>query len=65
MKLTNLTGPQYVEDGELVKAVSGIMGQVVDKIYIAENMDDAARDGYDGGVHKVLSDGRVVWLAKL
>lgn len=64
MKITSLTLPQYIEDAELVKAVSEITSQVVDKIYIAEDMNDAIRDGYEGGIHKVLSDGRVVWLAK-
>ena len=65
MKLTKLSGPQYIEDGELVKAISEIMGNLVDKIYIAEDMNDAVRDGYEGGIHKVLSDGRVVWVSKL
>lgn len=63
MKLTKLSGPQYIEDGELVKAISEIMGNLVDKIYIAEDMNDAVRDGYEGGIHKVLSDGRVVWVS--
>lgn len=65
MKITTLTLPQYIEDAELVKSVSEIMSQVVDKIYIAEDMNDAIRDGYEEGIHKVLSDGRVVWLTKL
>ena len=63
MKLTKLSGSQYIEDGELVKAISEIMGNLVDKIYIAEDMNDAIRDGYKGGIHKVLSDGRVVWVS--
>lgn len=65
MKITTLTLPQYIEDGELAKAISEIMEKVVDKIYIAEDMNDAVRDGYEGGIHKILSDGRVVWVAKL
>ena len=67
MKISSLTLPQYIEDedAELVKAVFEITSQVVDKIYIAEDMNDAIRDGYEGGIHKVLNDGRVVWLAKL
>ena len=38
-----------------------ITEKLVDKIY--EDMD-AYRDGFEGGIHKVLSDGRVVWVTK-
>ena len=53
-----------MDDKELIAAVSEITEKLVDKIYVAEDMADAIRDGYDGGIHKVLSDGRVVWVAK-
>ena len=51
-----------MDDKELIAAVAEITQKLVDKIFIAEDMNDAVRDGYDGGIHKVLSDGRVVWI---
>ena len=53
-----------MDDTELIAAVAEITEKLVDKIYIAEDMADAYRDGFEGGIHKVLSDGRVVWVAK-
>lgn len=64
MKIAEMKFRQCMDDTELVSAVSEITGLLVDKIYIAEDMADAYRDGFEGGIHKVLSDGRVVWVAK-
>lgn len=64
MKISEMTFSQCMDDKELIAAVSEITEKLVDKIYIAEDMADAVRDGYDGGIHKVLTDGRVVWVAK-
>lgn len=54
---------QCLDDKELINAVSEITALLVDKIYIAEDMNDAIRDGFDGGIHKELSDGRIVWVS--
>ena len=62
MKISEMNFAQCMDDTELISAVSEITGKLVDKIYVAEDMTDAVRDGYDGGIHKVLSDGRVVWV---
>jgi hypothetical protein len=62
MKISEMNFAQCMDDTELISAVSEITGKLVDKIYVAEDMADAVRDGYDGGIHKVLSDGRVVWV---
>ena len=64
MKISEMKFSQCMDDMELIAAVSEITEKLVDKIFIAEDMDDAVRDGYDGGLHKVLTDGRVVWVAK-
>lgn len=64
MKIAEMKFSQCLDDTELVNAVTEITGLLVDKIYIAEDMNDAIRDGFDGGIHKVLSDGRVVWVTK-
>lgn len=64
MKIAEMKFNQCLDDTELIAAVSEITGLLVDKIYIAEDMNDAIRDGFDGGIHKVLSDGRVVWVTK-
>lgn len=64
MKISEMTFSHCMDDTELISAVSEITEKLVDKIYVAEDMADAVRDGYDGGIHKVLSDGRVVWVAK-
>lgn len=64
MKIAEMKFKECMDDTELVSAVSEITGLLVDKIYIAEDMADAYRDGFEGGIHKVLSDGRVVWVAK-
>lgn len=62
MKITDVKFSEYMDDTELIGAVAEITQKLVDKIFIAEDMADAVRDGYDGGIHKVLSDGRVVWV---
>ena len=64
MKISEMKFAHCSDDMELIAAVSEITEKLVDKIYVAEDMADAVRDGYDGGIHKVLSDGRVVWVAK-
>lgn len=64
MKIVEMKFRQCMDDTELVSVVSEITGLLVDKIYIAEDMADAYRDGFEGGIHKVLSDGRVVWVSK-
>ena len=64
MKISEMKFAHCSDDMELIAAVSEITEKLVDKIYVAEDMTDAIRDGYDGGIHKVLSDGRVVWVAK-
>ena len=63
MKISEMKFAHCMDDMELIAAVSEITEKLVDKIYVAEDMADAIRDGYDGGIHKVLSDGRVVWVA--
>lgn len=65
MKISEINFSNCMDDTELIVAVSEITEKLVDKIYIAEDMNDAVRDGYKGGIHKVLSDGRVVWVTKL
>lgn len=62
MKITDVKFSECMDDTELIGAVAEITQKLVDKIFIAEDMADAVRDGYDGGIHKVLSDGRVVWV---
>ena len=64
MKISDVKFSECMDDTELIGAVAEITQKLVDKIFIAEDMADAVRDGYDGGIHKVLSDGRVVWVAK-
>lgn len=64
MKISEMKFSHCMDDKELIAAVSEITEKLVDKIYVAEDMADAVRDGYEGGIHKVLSDGRVVWVAK-
>jgi hypothetical protein len=64
MKISEMKFTHCMDDMELIAAVSEITEKLVDKIYVAEDMADAVRDGYEGGIHKVLSDGRVVWVAK-
>lgn len=64
MKISEMTFSHCMDDTELIAAVSEITEKLVDMIYVAEDMTDAIRDGYEGGIHKVLSDGRVVWVAK-
>ena len=64
MKISEMKFTHCMDDMELIAAVSEITEKLVDKIFIAEDMADAVRDGYDGGIHKVLTDGRVVWVAK-
>lgn len=64
MKISEMKVAECMDDTELISAVAEITQKLVDKIFIAEDMNDAVRDGYNGGIHKVLSDGRVVWLEK-
>ena len=64
MKISDVKFSECMDDTELIGAVAEITQKLVDKIFIAEDMTDAVRDGYDGGIHKVLTDGRVVWVAK-
>lgn len=54
---------EFKDDTEVISAVAEITEKLVDKIFIAEDMADAYRDGFEGGIHKVLSDGRVVWVS--
>lgn len=63
MQVKEMNLSQFLDDKELISAVSEITDLLVDKIYIAENMNDAIRDGFDGGIHKELSDGRIVWVS--
>lgn len=63
MQVKEMNLSQCLDDTELIAAVSEITGLLVDKIYIAEDMNDAIRDGFDGGIHKELSDGRIVWVS--
>ena len=63
MQVAKMKISQCLDDTELIAAVSEITGLLVDKIYIAEDMNDAIRDGFDGGIHKELSDGRIVWVS--
>lgn len=63
MKISEMKFAHCSDDMELIAAVSEITEKLVDKIYVAEDMADAIRDGYEGGIHKVLSDGRVVWVS--
>lgn len=63
MQIAKMKISQCLDDTELISAVSEITGLLVDKIYIAEDMNDAIRDGFDGGIHKELSDGRIVWVS--
>lgn len=64
MKISEIKFSHCMNDAELIAAVSEITEKLVDKIYVAEDMADAIRDGFEGGIHKVLSDGRVVWVTK-
>lgn len=63
MKISEIMFSEFKDDTEVISAVAEITEKLVDKIFIAEDMTDAVRDGYDGGIHKVLSDGRVVWVS--
>ena len=54
---------EFKDDTEVISAVAEITEKLVDKIFIAEDMTDAYRDGFEGGIYKVLSDGRVVWVS--
>lgn len=63
MQIARMDLSHCLEDKELISAVSEITALLVDKIYIAEDMNDAIRDGFDGGIHKELSDGRIVWVS--
>lgn len=64
MKISEIMFSEFKDDTEVISAVAEITEKLVDKIFIAEDMTDAYRDGFEGGIHKVLSDGRVVWVTK-
>ena len=63
MQIARMNLSHCLDDKELISAVSEITALLVDKIYIAEEMNDAIKDGFDGGIHKELSDGRIVWVS--
>jgi hypothetical protein len=63
MKISEIMFSEFKDDTEVISAVAEITEKLVDKIFIAEDMTDAYRDGFEGGIHKVLSDGRVVWFS--
>ena len=63
MKISEIMFSEFKDDTEVISAVAEITEKLVDKIFIAEDMADAYRDGFEGGIHKVLSDGRVVWVS--
>lgn len=63
MTVSGVQFPQCSCDTELTSAMSELVEKLVDKIFIAEDMTDAKSDGFTGGLHKVLSDGRVVWFS--
>mgnify|MGYP006333222991 CR=1 FL=1 len=63
MKISEIMFSNCMDDTEMIAAVAEITEKLVDKIYIAEDMNDAIRDGFDGGIHKELSDGRIVWVS--
>lgn len=63
MQIARMDLSQCLDDTELIAAVSEITALLVNKIYIAEDMNDAIRDGFNGGIHKELSDGRIVWVS--
>lgn len=63
MKISEIMFSEFKDDTEVISAVAEITEKLVDKIFIAEDMTDAYRDGFEGGIHKVLSDGRVVWVS--
>lgn len=54
-----------IDDTEVINAIVEICASLQEKVYIAEDMADAIRDGFivDKHPHKVLSDERVVWIA--
>lgn len=63
MQIARMDLSHCLDDKELISAVSEITALLVDKIYIAEDMNDAIKDGFNGGIHKELSDGRIVWVS--
>lgn len=63
MKISEIMFSEFKDDTEVISAVAEITEKLVDKIFIAEDVTDAYRDGFEGGIHKVLSDGRVVWVS--
>ena len=63
MQIAKMNLSHCLDDKELISAVSEITALLVDKIYIAEDMNDAIKDGFNGGIHKELSDGRIVWVS--
>lgn len=54
-----------VDDVEVINAIVDICAELQDRVYIAEDMADAIRDGFivDKHPYKILSDERVVWIA--
>lgn len=63
MQVKEMNLSQFLDDKELISAISEITDLLINKIYVVEDMNDAIRDGFDGGIHKELSDGRIVWVS--
>lgn len=53
-----------IDDEELVDAYSALLKKMRDSIYIAEDMLDAIRDGFNSkkNIFMQLTDGRIVWI---
>lgn len=53
-----------IDDEELVDAYNALLKKMRDSIYIAEDMPDAIRDGFDSkkNIFMQLTDGRIVWV---
>lgn len=64
MRVSQMNSMALIEDSELVAAIAKITEFLVNKIFISEDLADAKRDGFKGGFHEILSDGRVVWISE-
>lgn len=53
-----------IDDEELVDAYGALLKKMRDSIYIAEDMLDAVRDGFNSkkNIFMQLTDGRIVWI---
>lgn len=53
-----------IDDTELVDAYGVLLKKMRDSIYIAEDMLDAIRDGFNSkkNIFMQLTDGRIVWI---